>query len=278
MKSRFNQTALAIAIIALVGLAVVSMVPKDGLTVNHDPGPDGETTDLGYRSDPYGGGWYLQSRHALTDVAKVVVTGYSGKVEITSCAEGRAELTVTRVANSHEAEQARAYCDQVHTDFTRDGNTLRVESQLTDNRVPVAVNYRISMPAGTAIEVDVDAGMIEARSAAADLDLRLDAGMIEIERARGDVRAALGSGSLEVEPASGTRGEYVLQIDSGMITVDFPRLASASLDVQTASGYIDVKTDLDVTEKDRGHLIATYNGCGEKLSVRTQSAAVVIRD
>lgn len=274
MKARIRQM-IRPAVVLVLSVAVIGSAKIVG-----DPaGAEWKLKDLGYRTDPFGGGWYLQSRHDITGVGKVIVTGDAGTVRIEASRGREVEIEITRVVNCTDSGEAHALAGLFTSRWERTGETLHISFECENKPMPpVAVNYRIRVPETVEVLVDIPTGIIRAYEATGDLDLRLHTGMIKLEYAHGNVRASLGTGTMDVKPPLRDSGEYTLENDNGMVNVHFMPFTRARLDVQTESGWIVDRTDLDIIEQDRHRLVAVRNGGGKRIVIRSNRGSVYIRD
>lgn len=112
-----------------------------------------------------------------------------------------------------------------------------------------SVDYEITVPEGTTIDVSADSGNITVEGATASVVAENDSGNIEIDGAAGDVVAENDSGDITL---SGIEGKVTAQNDSGAITGT--DLSATTFAAENSSGDITATfvTDPDAIEASSG--------------------------
>jgi DUF4097 and DUF4098 domain-containing protein YvlB len=267
-----SKVAMMIGVLAL---SLLSLTPA-AIAKDHAMETIQTSHDLGYRTNPYGGGWYTQGGVALDDVEHLVVTGSCGEILLEHTARTEVEIAVTEVANSRIASKAHEYLDQVDVHLSRKGNTVYLESKTGSHAPPVAVNYIITLPRSTSAKVDVDVGSIKVRHVQGKLDLRTMTGSIDLSEAGGDVRAWTETGLITASVLGNESGPYRFETTTGVITLELSKRSQASVRAQTDTGMIDASGRLDIEKQDDHHLEATHNGGGMDIELKAKNGAIRI--
>ncbi len=172
----------------------------------------------------------------------------------------------------------------------------------------ITIDYEISAPKGTALNLhsgsgdlevdnlgrflkaDTGSGSVRAHGIAGPADLHTGSGDIELQQtAAGEVRATTGSGSVRINGLSGAltartgsgdieangnlTGAAHLQSGSGSIRLHLGHDARYTVDASTGSGTIRVPGDRD---GDRHHLNQAVNGGGPLLEAHTGSGDIEV--
>lgn len=187
---------------------------------------------------------------ALDGVSELHIVSGAGSVEVTGGARDGVHLEGVAKASSQEA------LDAYRIVTTRVGDTLRIEPQLEREfeRVNVAYDMRVELPAHLALRVSDGSGSIVVRDVAS-LVVEDGSGSIVMERVAGAVSIADGSGSIAGSELGGavsiTDGSGSIQLDGvgGLITLTD---GSGSVTIRAARGGVHVLADgsgsLDISD------------------------------
>lgn len=170
------------------------------------------------------------------DIRRVVVQSDAGLVELVEADE----LRVQRAIRAPEAALSLSH-------HVADG-TLYLEAHCV-RMLPCAVDTRVEIPAGLAVEVDLGSGELWA-TGISSLTLELDSGMADVELS-GDLTASIGTGSIHARLASESRAR--VGVGRGDIEVDVP---SGAWSVQAETARLRL-VDLEPVADGLGHLELT---------------------
>jgi hypothetical protein len=161
------------------------------------------------------------------------------------------------------------------------GKTYRIEKDtLLLEECPVrncAIDYEVTVPAGTKVSGHVDSGNVEVVGMAT-ANVEAESGDLTVRDVAGDVNASVQSGTIDL---SGIGGAVVAGAESGDVTVGLT--AARSVSVETQSGNIEVtvpsgkyhvtaSTESGNVDNDLGD-----DPSGEPIEVRAESGDITIR-
>jgi len=190
------------------------------------------------------------------------LTNFSGSVEITGGSGDDAKLTATKVTHSTSEATGRAALSATAIEVTERPSSVSISAQPTRGRSSsVEVNYVISVPAGTSLDVKNYSGDIVLRNLAGDvrlksysgdvvvrdgkptdLDIDSTSGDVSLEQVESDrVRVNSLSGDVVFKGKLSKTGRYELRTTSGDVQVITDGGASFELEAGTFSG--DVNSD-----------------------------------
>jgi hypothetical protein len=186
----------------------------------------------------------------------------SGNVEITGTSGDEVRITATKVTNSTSEATARDALRAMDVAVIERPGSVTISARPTRGRsTSVDVNYVISVPAGTNLELKTYSGDVTIRSMEGDIRLTSYSGdvvvsdskpsAVEIDAKSGDVsleqvdseRVQVGSlsGDVVFKGKLSKAGRYELSTNSGDVQVVTDRSASFELEARTFSG--DISSD-----------------------------------
>lgn len=166
---------------------------------------------------------------------------------------------------------------------------LKVEEQVTAGLVRVAaprggrsgflenvrVDYRISVPPGTATTVRTQNGAVRLENVEGQVRAFSTTGSIEGRRLAGTLEASTVNGGITAEFAKVT-GEVRLSTVNGGIRVELPADIDAMLDASTVNGGIrlDQRLTLAGGDRDRKRVSGRLNDGGPAISIQTTNGGI----
>jgi Putative adhesin len=191
-------------------------------------------SDIGQRTDE-------QSYEVTEPVTSLVIDARAGTVDV---ATGEGPLTVT---------ETYAYRnDKPRTSHEVNEGTLQLtETGCADDNFGCNVQYRIRVPAATAVTITTNAGAVELNDLDGDIRVTTDAGAVEARNLTGDrvsVQTDAGATSLHFrEPPTAVQAST----DLGAISVEVPRGTAYAVDTTTSVGGASVSVDRDPYQRRR---------------------------
>jgi len=193
---------------------------------------------------------------------RLELQGYSGDVEISGGSGEDVRITATKRTHSSNEQAARTALRATAIDVNERPGAVAIAAQATRGRFSsVEVDYVISVPAGTSLDLKTYSGDVTIRSMAGDIHLKSYSGdvviregkptSIDLDSISGDVSLEqIDSERVKVNSLSGDvifkgklskTGRYDLSTNSGDVQVVTDGGASFELEARTFSG--DVTSD-----------------------------------
>ncbi len=194
------------------------------------------------------------------------------------------------------------------------GDSIQIGERHSGDRYRnITIDYEISLPRGSKIEVSTGSGDIETQDVGAGLKadsgsgsvraravhgpatLQTGSGDIELEEnAQGEVRAQTGSGSIRIREMNGAlraqtgsgdieatgkiTGESKLETGSGSVRLTIGNGGGYTLDATTGSGSIHTQSPIQMSGNINSHHVnGTVNGGGPTLRIVTGSGDIEIK-
>jgi hypothetical protein len=177
--------------------------------------------------------------YEITDrVTRLAVNGDAGSVNLHT-GDGPIQVKETYQYSS----------GRPRTEHRVEGDTLRLtDTGCGGNQVifnKCETRYDIQVPAGTVVEVKLDAGAIRIKDLAGDLTAETDAGRIEGTGLRsGQALVKSDAGAIDLRFATApTRTEA--RTDAGRVELHLPAGTSYAVDASTDAGKVDVNVERD---------------------------------
>ncbi len=204
-----------------------------------------------------GGDETLEQSFQVGDSPRLVVGAENGSIVVKTGPAGT--ITVLSVVSNK---------DDVDLEVTADGDVVTVRSDTTisgnliGDRAEGAVDFTITVPPDTAIEIGAavgpitvigvqaggtitdGAGSIELRGVSGDYSGGAGAGDIRIIDAAGSFRFTAGSGSITFDGVMVSGGSNEFETGVGDVTVSFPEGVGVGIDASTGTGTISNELNL----------------------------------
>ncbi|MFI5955904.1 DUF4097 family beta strand repeat-containing protein [Cryptosporangium sp. NPDC051539] len=146
-------------------------------------------------------------------------------------------------------EVVRYRGDRPETRHRVDDGVLTLDSPGCEGKKACKVEYRVTMPAGTALKVDVDAGKVETTGLAASFDVRIDAGQVTTHRSRNkstDVRLDVGDVDLGYATAP---DKVAVTTNTGAVSLRLPGAGPYAVQTHTEVGDTDITVPVSASSK-----------------------------
>jgi DUF4097 and DUF4098 domain-containing protein YvlB len=165
-------------------------------------------------------------------------------------------ITATINARSFTVEEAQLLAEQtdVRLEQTPEGLQTVIDRPKKKNRESISVQFEISVPRKTTLELRTSNGEIRVSSIEKAIDTQTSNGKIEITDVTGTVTAHTSNGRVTVTQANAER--FDLQTSNGAITCE---AITGDMKASTSNGAIDVKYASDAAPATNIHL-STSNG------------------
>jgi Putative adhesin len=148
---------------------------------------------------------------------RVRLTNGPGQVRV----EGVKSLTsvkyeVTKHAVARDPAAAKQRASEVPVNFSREDSTLVLE---TAGGRDTGVDYTLRVPAGSAIEVESEAGDVEVSGLSGNLTVRAEAGDVTVRDVGGSSTVEAPQGDVAISDVSTDAGQMELEVGSGDVTL-----------------------------------------------------------
>lgn len=245
---------------------------------------------------------------------RLVVRNQNGGTEVRVGEGTSIRVEATKKATGPNPEQKLA---GIQLDMNQSGETVRLSYEYNGPRSLLsqggaAVDFAVTVPRGTLIDVDADNGAITVDGVAAAVNARSDNGAITIRnveapivvstnngritlnRTRGRLEAQTNNGALEateaqadnlrLESSNGavtfdgslSEGTHTIRSNNGRVAVTLPADQRLRVDIQTDNGRIDSRLSLSEARVEPRRVTGVLNGGGPTLTIRTGNGGVTI--
>jgi DUF4097 and DUF4098 domain-containing protein YvlB len=141
------------------------------------------------------------------------------------------------------------------------------------------VDYRIEVPAGTAVTVDADAGQVTITGISAAVKITADAGAVQLTDVTGAVEVTAGAGSVR---GTGLAGPTTVDSDAGSVDLAYVK-APTNVNVTSDAGKVTVRlpagsyaVDAKVSAGNRTVGVTNDPSSPNKITVRSSAGAVEV--
>lgn len=208
------------------------------------------------------------------------IDNFAGAITVRAGQEGEIRVVVTKKGSSQRQVQ------DIRLERTPGDNGLEIRARKPSGLSNASVQFDITAPPGTRLELDTGAGNIDVRGFASQatihsgagsisvadfqglIDLDTGAGSINITNVQGEIKAHTGAGSIDARDASGPArldtgtgsidyrgepsGDCRFDSGTGSITLRLPAGLNAEVDLETGMGTVNVQFDVagSVTKRD----------------------------
>ncbi len=192
---------------------------------------------------------------------------------------------------------AQARLQDIEVSMTQDGDTVAVDERRVAAPRPlesggVSVDYVVTVPPGTAVDVRSGNGAVVVEGIRGGVTIDAGNGKVAVTRPEGRVDVTANNGSIDVQDArletmtlqagngdvsfSGSLGQGASEIRSGngAVRVVLPRDQRVNLDIQTGQGRIT--NNLSSDPPNGRNLRASLNGGGGTLLIRSGNGSVTL--
>ena len=194
----------------------------------------------------------------------------NGSINVTGTEMEVCTITATINARSLTVEEAQLLAEQtdVRLEQTPEGLQTVIDRPKKKNRESISVQFEISVPKKTTLELRTSNGEIRVSSIEKAIDTQTSNGKIEITDTTGIVTAHTSNGRVTVTQANAER--FDLHTSNGAITCE---AITGDMKASTSNGAIDVKYASDAAPATNIHL-STSNGSISVTTPKDYSAQV----
>ena len=180
----------------------------------------------------------------------LVLRGFSGSIRLSGTTGDYASLTFEKTARADQAADARALLDRIQIDETGAETEYRYVMQSSEP-TRTAVNVRGTVPAGTALRIELQNGAIELSGVTGPITVDSDNGHVAVGGAGGNVAVTIRNGNLDVGMQALPPDTRVdLETSNGNVTFTLPADAAARVTAETQAGSIQAEGALTFTSRD----------------------------
>ena len=202
--------------------------------------------------------------------SKLYAQTSNGSINVTGTETEVCTITATINARSFTVEEAQLLAEQteVRLEQTPEGLQTVIDRPKKKNRESISVQFEISVPRKTTLELRTSNGEIRVSSIEKAIDTQTSNGKIEITDVTGSVTAHTSNGRVTVTQANAER--FDLHTSNGAITCE---AITGDMKASTSNGAIDVKYASDAAPATNIHL-STSNGSISVTTPKDYSAQV----
>ena len=212
------------------------------------------------------------------------IVNVNGRIEATGTAGTQIEVRAERIVRDHATETAEQRLREVKMLEEVSASRVRIEAEaprdagILGHRSSLNVTYRVSVPAGVAVNLETENG-----------EILLDNlnGRVTVSTTNGRVNGKALSGPLSLESTNGgvqldfaaVGGDIQVSTTNGGIRLGLPGGVKATLDASCVNGEITVDDELmlQASENSRRRLSGTFNGGGPRIAASTVNGGIRIR-
>ncbi len=230
-----------------------------------------------------------------------------GSLEVATHAEPVVRVTVERVVDTDDEEEAREILEHHDLEMEEDGDGVYVSSDVDKSDgwwdwfggddADVDVNISVLTPERYDVDFEAGAGNVDVRGITGSVEGEAGAGNISVQNAQGEVNLssgagnivlldvggvldiATGAGNVEAELTRALTGASSVQ--SGMGNVSVRIGPNVGLDVEANTGMGSVSSDFDLNEESAwmsGSASGEINGGGASLELNTGMGSISIEE
>ena len=218
-------------------------------------------------------------RFDVGDTASLQVDNFAGSLTIRAGGPGEIQVTANKRASRSQD------LDRIQIDVSRGDGGLVIKTRKPATFSNASVEFEITAPPGTRLDLDTGAGSIDVREFKNSIKANTGAGSITLVDVQGGIEADSGAGSLDVRGASGTvrlqtgagsidyngdpQGECRFETGAGSITLRLP--AALNVEVQLESGMGTISVDYPVDGRVTKQEVDGTIGSGQDGSIYAQT-------
>jgi hypothetical protein len=181
------------------------------------------------------------------------VDSFAGNVTVRQGSGGTIRVVATKQA------ARRSDLDRIRIDWSEQEDGLWIETSHTRNRASnISVNFEITVPAGTRVDLDTGAGNIRVEGLSAEVVAHTGAGNVDVSDAAG--RAILDTGAGNVTYEGIPEGDCRYETGAGNINLSLPAEVDVEVVLSTGIGSIDAdefEIDGEVSRRSIDGIIGT---------------------
>lgn len=207
----------------------------------------------------------------------LVVVNDSGRVVITGADVDEVTVDVVKTGLGTTQENAANALEEISYEFEQNGSTVRLtfEYPKLPTQIQQRVDFDITVPFETRVEVDAGSGEVRITGTNGNVDVTNDFGAVTVENIDG--RLTIHTRSGQVEAISINAGEENIELNSGFGKVRLEKARAAAVTMNSNSGTLELS---DVRASGRIELFTDFgdaiftDGSAEQLSIETKSGRV----
>lgn len=162
------------------------------------------------------------------------LTNGAGQIRIEGVEDlGAVEYEVTRHALGSDPAAAKKRASEIPVDISRDGGDFTIETNGGRN---TGADYALRVPAGSSVEVESEAGDIEASNLSGNVSVDSGAGDVSVRKVKGSVTVDAQAGDVEVLEMRTDTGGAEIEVGSGDVTLQ--NLVVGTLETSVDAGDV----------------------------------------
>ena len=207
-----------------------------------------------------------------TEIGSITITG----ADVTDC-----NVTAEICVKAPTEEEAAEITEQVKIQLVPAGKmlTVKVEKPHLRKRRSISINYQITVPEQTSLQLESDIGKIHISNVTGQIQAEVDVGEIICEEISGDIDLKTDVGKVEVvySKTAPAACNATIKTDIGKIDFTAPPDFSATVHAVTDVGSIETELPLTVTGKIGKKLHGTIGKGEGELHLKTDIGSIEIR-
>jgi hypothetical protein len=225
------------------------------------------------------GDW--QREYADGDIRHLQIENVNGAIQVTP-GEGRSiVVSVEKKAKAGSDEAAARLLESIDIEESRQGDRLSLKTRVPRsgifNRGSTEVAYRVTLPAGVALDTETVNGSVTATDVSERFKASTVNGRIVARGLSGPVDVSTVNGSVEVSLHRVEGTGVSIETINGSIELDLPVTASASVKASCVNGRVSADNlPLRSDDERRRRLAGDLNGGGPSISLSTVNGSVTL--
>ena len=220
---------------------------------------------------------------------KVVLSNTNGHIKVTSWDQPRVRIQALKRIKG-DSESVKEGMSKLRVDISQRNGDIIVDTKyprdngmgfidfLFGDHIDANVEYDVTVPRTTNLNLDNVNGAIEVSDVAGDLKLETTNGRIAAERCAGSMDIETTNGGIEAELTRVTPGKTLsFETTNGRITLTLPKALAANIDAATTNGGIDSDIPIATQRVGRSYVQGSINGGGPALRMRTTNGGIQIK-
>lgn len=214
----------------------------------------------------------------------------NGHITVRSWDQSRIRVVAEKRVESRDSDAARKVFSELRVEPSVSANAVHIMTHyprrgsdglfdwLAGTNVSMTVNYEITVPRSTNVDLDNTNGGIDVSDVRGSMHISNTNGHIELARCAGDVDAETTNGHVKAELSEVSTKGVRLESTNGRITVALPKAISARVDAATTNGRINTDLPITTTRFEKTSLRGTINGGGTAdVKLRTTNGSIDIQ-
>jgi len=207
----------------------------------------------------------------------LIVNDEAGDVTVTGGEGDTIEIQVVKTGNASTLARAELDLENIEYSIDQDGNQITISykiDRINTNNIDT-VDFVISVPSETSVEIDTGFGAISVANINGDAILVNEFGDVTVENIEGGLSVKSKSGIMKINSVEA--GNRDIEIDSGFGQVTVEQMSGRHITISSSSGNIDlnnIRARGDLKTNTEFGDTSYENGSSASLGVETKSGKV----